>query len=1440
MNRYRINIRFLLIVGIVVVVAGVAIHLQYNNQVKKQAVVLMEQADAAEARGEPQKVIGYLRRYLTYSPADLDTRVRLGFLMSDSAQTPNERASAYMLLDEVLRLDSKRHDIRQKVATLALRMGSDYVPGAQDHLKKLLDETEFPNKGELHALMATGHEIQGEYARAEKALAEAVRVQPNLHTAYLRRALLLRQRLNRTDEADKVFVDPPDKDDGFAGNIWQHAPNRDMPGASVAAAAYWKTCGKQDLREEAVARAHDLAPDDLEVILAVADLTSEKVTFGSDTAESRAAADKAREVLNRGIMLYGPSVSERGEAPRTATNDAAKVRRILVAELFRNRAALAVQVGKLDEAEKFASEGVALLPESLVLLESLADVHIRQGKLDNASRELEQLQAASYPESILDYHWGRILVLNKDWNGAVSKLESAASDKNLSDEMRASALLMLATCYEQIGQPDRRIATLRKAASLNNSSPVWALANEHFAAALIASGQEGEAIEVYQNLVARGVERASVPLGRLLLTAARRRSGPQQDWRLVDRVIDKSPDTADKAILLAEVLLARGDQAGAHESLTNATAKFPDVVGPLLALALLEHRAKNQDQARKHLATARSKFGDSVDVRLTEAQMLAIPVTPETAAGLARLADGASFPPAESRRLLEGISQLAQGAEANDLATQLREQLSALAPNDLNAHLARLDDAIRLKNIEGAKAVLARIKQINGERGSTAKVAEAIVLIAEAQSDDLGKLTKADNLLIEVERERPWWSRAALARAIVADRTGDRQAAAVKYREAVDAGERRPAVVGRLLELYAELQQFRDAEDVLKHLSVNAIPTGSESFVAELSIQAGNQRRALEAAALAVPANSTDPMKLLWLSGIRRLANASVEDVMEPLRRATEVAADQPGPWVALVQYLVAAGRKQEAEAAEKSAGQKIAGPGRPLALAQCLEAVGQLENAREAFYDAQAARPLDPPTLRASAAFYLRANDPDRAEKAFRDLRTLAGVSSADRQYATRLLAFLITSRRDYRTSRKELEAIGLLERGIPPQLTGSETVDELRTRAMALAVQPDAALRREAVATLEAAGLRQPLSADDRFLLARLCLSIGEWPKARGRLMELTRTNGDNLFYQTYFGFALLRNAEDVRDVRSARQCLEPLEKSQPNAAQTIELKARILEAEGKSSEVIDLLMGLANSQPERTGFAAVLLERLGLRDQAEPLYRKLASDPKQPATGLTLAQYLGRQGRTRDALAAVRSVAGKVPPAVSAGVGTEILYNALRVDEADVRTVEDLIAEAERKGSLGIDSKELTAVVRMVQGRYKDAIALYREILARGAATATSLNNLGYLLATVNGQYKDGLDLVRKAQELAGPTPTLRDTEAVILTRMGEAARAVELLIDVTKETADPAAFFHLALAYRALGNKTEEAKALRLAKRWKLRPHDLPPAERAELPKELTGP
>ena len=140
---------------------------------------------------------------------------------------------------------------------------------------------------------------------------------------------------------------------------------------------------------------------------------------------------------------------------------------------------------------------------------------------------------------------------------------------------------------------------------------------------------------------------------------------------------------------------------------------------------------------------------------------------------------------------------------------------------------------------------------------------------------------------------------------------------------------------------------------------------------------------------------------------------------------------------------------------------------------------------------------------------------------------------------------------------------------------------------------------------------------------------------------------------------------------------------------------------------------------------------------------------------------------------------------------------------------------------------------AAVCNFQGRFEDAIALYRRVLQKDPHHGTSLNNLAWLLALQGKNAQEAVDLVNRATATLGPTPGLLDTRAIAYLALGGhdgALWAVKDLEMAVAEAPSSTAFFHLARAYESAGRRQDAIKAWQAAKTQGLSVSAVHPLER----------
>ena len=177
---------------------------------------------------------------------------------------------------------------------------------------------------------------------------------------------------------------------------------------------------------------------------------------------------------------------------------------------------------------------------------------------------------------------------------------------------------------------------------------------------------------------------------------------------------------------------------------------------------------------------------------------------------------------------------------------------------------------------------------------------------------------------------------------------------------------------------------------------------------------------------------------------------------------------------------------------------------------------------------------------------------------------------------------------------------------------------------------------------------------------------------------------------------------------------------------------------------------------------------------------------------------------------------------------------VYDVASADATQRRQVEAWTADAVRKRP---DSALLTAGLGTIwirQGRFDEAEALCRRVLATNPDNVGALNTLAWVLAFRDqAKTKEAIELIDHAVEVLGENPSLVDTRAVARINSGHFDRAVQELLAIRKQVPRNPSFAHshLAWAYHAKGQIDQACTELRMAEKLGLKPRVLNPLERA---------
>src|SRR5579871_5748223 len=117
MNR-RVNVKLLASLLGAILLFALGIHLLHGFQERRNATALLQQAERAAEAGQKEQAVAHLRTYLGFDPNDTDALTRYGMLLCQLAGNPNSRLQAMDVLEQVLRRDPSRVEIRRQLVEL--------------------------------------------------------------------------------------------------------------------------------------------------------------------------------------------------------------------------------------------------------------------------------------------------------------------------------------------------------------------------------------------------------------------------------------------------------------------------------------------------------------------------------------------------------------------------------------------------------------------------------------------------------------------------------------------------------------------------------------------------------------------------------------------------------------------------------------------------------------------------------------------------------------------------------------------------------------------------------------------------------------------------------------------------------------------------------------------------------------------------------------------------------------------------------------------------------------------------------------------------------------------------------------------------------------------------------------------------------------------------
>jgi tetratricopeptide (TPR) repeat protein len=1063
----------------------------------------------------------------------------------------------------------------------------------------------------------------------------------------------------------------------------------------------------------------------------------------------------------------------------------------------------------------------------------------------------------SIAPAALDYLDARIHFSEGEWLKAAELFTALKKKLNSVAQLTKRLNYFLGKCWENLGNPDLALAAYTEALAEDKK---WAPARLGVAAAYLSLGNLDKALSEYHQVAT--VEEGRLAEVRLLILRNLRASAANRDWPAVEeklQALDRSLlHSFDVALLRAEVLVGQERLEDARKYLEAAPildtvaqsvatwsfAAGAQSWGPVaggevrylagvaewalttrrglpesfrghseywIARAALAERMRQPDLVLPLLDEGERHLGKHVDLHLARArhwaQQAGGPLAPRDLHSRAVQALAAiendlplfSAIPGQQTYLRVGLGEaLYQLGELQQAERLWKQVVEAEPRRHLYVWMLLFDLAQERKDFAALEEIIKQFRAIEGEAGALWHYAEAARLVMLAEQGDRSGLRQATKLLMEAERVREQWSRVPVLRARIAELEERYDDMMSEYRAAMRLGERRPAIVRRVVQLLYERRRYDEADTEITKLIEQAPLTGDlGKLAAETALNKPDTQKALERAKVAVDSNSRDFQDHLWLGNIYA-ALRHRKEADQAYGEAIRLAPQQPSPYVAFIRFLAKTGRADQAEEVLAQARSQLPPDKRALAVVEALQALGRNPDAEKEYLAALKAWPDDPSLLRSVSDFYLSHGAPTLAAPYLRRLLTPdVKADKEDRAWGRRSLAFVLALTHEEASVEEALRLLDQNRQG------DTLPVEDQLARGILLALQP--ARIDEAITILEPLAKRTLLTPDQEYILAKAYELEGRWGKARTRLSELAHETTsetippDRLEMAAYYIGALVRHDDPIgrENLTFAARKLEQLEKSigvPPDVL--VELRCLVWRKSGKAADAKRAVEEYRKTKDARQGLVAALFEDLGkpAAAEAESAYRSLLTNAP-PADKVLVAAYFGRCGNVEDALALCESLPGEeLESALDTEVGIVISgkANEQQIGRVDARLTEVV----EKRPSVPL----LLSLARLRdhQRRYGDAIALYRRALETDGRNTTALNNLAWLLALSEQKYDQALDLSNRAIRIGGPVSGNLDTRAVIHILMRKPDKAMEDITQAINQHPTAATYFHKAQA------------------------------------------
>ncbi|MGL6097066.1 MAG: tetratricopeptide repeat protein, partial [Fimbriiglobus sp.] len=678
-----INKSFLLKLFLVVALVTAGVFGVHAVQARRIPDALKRQADRAADSGKPDVAIHYLRQYLEFRPADVDSRERLASLVKERRGGANPTELLF-LYDQILRTAPDRDHVRKEALALSLRIAR--YSDAEAHAEILLKNT--PADPALWQQAAAAQAGQNNRDAARKSYEMALRHDPKNIVAYQRLAQFVWRDVQRPDEARKIL-------DRMVAAL-PHEAEAFLTRAKFDAFTNFSG-GRQGLElasNQGIPDGGQMA--DLRKALEVDPENADALLMMAEQLQKRRDPAGARDCLADAVRLY--------------PQDARMVRALAWLELNRGNLGAAVAVLE-DGLERIKDTGFDLLVP-------LADLLVQMGETSRTETIVKRLEARPEKAARMQttYLKSRLAMRREDWPAAITLLSGLRTDAVGLPGLESQTNLLLAACHQRRGDRDAEQDALKL---ILNKDRHHLAARVGLGQSYLYAGRFADAEQEYNEAVRSPYATGPTHATLVRLKAARLRAAgtaSPKDWELLDKIAAELQQpfgaaSPEPALLRAELATLRGDSPKAIAILKAEAVRRPGEPRLWAALASAVADVAGVAAGLSVLDEAQASAGDGAEVRLARADLYAR--DPARLRPVAPLADQIdTWPDADQLRLLFGMLEIADRVGDDAGVMTACRRIAARRPNDIPVWESLAERAYRCKDakaVADARAALTRL-----------------------------------------------------------------------------------------------------------------------------------------------------------------------------------------------------------------------------------------------------------------------------------------------------------------------------------------------------------------------------------------------------------------------------------------------------------------------------------------------------------------------------------------------------------------------------------------------------------------------------------------------------------------------------------------------------------------------------------------------------------